>query len=153
MWTCKLCDRLLSTRYELLKHLRLRHFHHSLTGQYPCVYLDCPCTFTSWKKLLSHTYRTHSKLETAGAQSTTFSCQTKVKSLFIVNFFRCTGHAKQSKLRFPLSMQTSINTGQDKTRHTLKCTGQDVQYSTIHIIKCIGTTEHVETIMLNESKK
>ena len=76
MWPCKLCDSSLSTRYELLKHFRLRHFHHSQTGRYPCVYLDCPCTFTSWKKPLTHTYRTHSKLETAGAQSTTFSCQT-----------------------------------------------------------------------------
>ncbi|XP_070410625.1 uncharacterized protein [Nothobranchius furzeri] len=76
MWPCKLCDRLLSTRYELLKHFRLKHFHHSHTGRYPCAYLDCPCTFTSWKKLLSHTYRIHSKLETGGAQSTTFSCQT-----------------------------------------------------------------------------
>lgn len=76
MWPCNLCDSSLSTRYELLKHFRLRHFHHSRTGQYPCAYLDCPCTFTSWKKLLSHIYRTHSKLETAGAQPTTFSCQT-----------------------------------------------------------------------------
>ena len=48
------CDSSLSTRYELLKHFRLRHIHHSLTGQYPCVYLDCPCTFISWKKLESH---------------------------------------------------------------------------------------------------
>lgn len=72
MWLCKLCDSMLSTRYELLKHFRLRH---SCTHRYPCVYLDCPCTFLSWKKLLSHTYRRHSELETGDAQSTTFSCQ------------------------------------------------------------------------------
>lgn len=76
MWCCKLCESSLSSRYELLKHLRLRHSHHSRTFRYPCVYVDCPCTFTTWKKLLSHTYRTHIKLDKAGAQSITFSCHT-----------------------------------------------------------------------------
>ena len=76
MWPCKVCDISLPTRYGLLKHFRLRHFHYGLTCRYPCVYADCPCTFTTWKDLSSHTYQTHRKLETADVQLTSFSCQT-----------------------------------------------------------------------------
>ena len=76
MWPCRLCDSILSSRYELIKHFRLRHFHHARTCKYPCIYVECPCTFTTWKKLLTHIYREHRKLETAVAQSTTFKCQT-----------------------------------------------------------------------------
>lgn len=42
-WPCKVCD-------ELLKH-----FHYGFNCRYPCTYTDCPCTFKSWKNLLSHT--------------------------------------------------------------------------------------------------
>lgn len=76
MWACKLCDSSLSSRYELIKHFRLRHFNHGSTCQYPCVYVECPCTFRTWKNLLSHIYRTHRKLETTDTRSTTFTCQT-----------------------------------------------------------------------------
>jgi len=75
MWPCKVCDISLSTRYELLKHFRLKHFHYGRNCRYPCVYADCPCTFTSWKNLLSHTYQTHRKLTAANVQLTSFCCQ------------------------------------------------------------------------------
>ncbi len=67
-----MCNISLSTRYELLKHFRLKHIHYG--RRYPCIYPDCPRTFTSWKNLLSHTYQTHRK-PTAHAQVTTFLCQ------------------------------------------------------------------------------
>ncbi len=75
MWPCKVCDITLSTRYELLKHFRLKHFNYGRKCRYTCPYADCPCTFTSWKSLLRHTYETHKKLTTAHAQLTTFLCQ------------------------------------------------------------------------------
>ena len=75
MWPCKVCDISLSTRYELLKHFRLKHFLHGSNRRYPCVYVDCSCTFTRWKNLLSHIYQKHRNLETPHVQFTTFSCQ------------------------------------------------------------------------------
>lgn len=75
MWPCKVCATSLSSRYELLKHFRLKHFHYGRNCRYPCPYADCPCTFTRWKNLLSHTYQTHRKSTTPHIQLTTFFCQ------------------------------------------------------------------------------
>lgn len=76
MWQCKVCKKSLSSRYELLKHFKLKHCHYGRNFRYPCVYLDCPCTFTLWKKLIVHVYRSHSTQTTQKSlKLATFSCQ------------------------------------------------------------------------------
>lgn len=64
MWNCTDCDISVGRTYELLKHLRLIHGHYGRKYRYPCTYTDCPCTFTSWKSLMSHTYKAHAKKAT-----------------------------------------------------------------------------------------
>ncbi|KAJ0003222.1 hypothetical protein NQD34_008320 [Periophthalmus magnuspinnatus] len=56
MWQCKLCQKVVSTRTRLFRHYKLVHVSRPL---YPCIYLDCPCTFKTFKTLYSHTSRVH----------------------------------------------------------------------------------------------
>ena len=58
MWRCKECDVSLSSRFELLKHIRLQHRHRQ---RYPCPHTKCPCSFKTWNALHIHLSRVHPK--------------------------------------------------------------------------------------------
>ena len=74
VWQCKVCGKSVASRYELLKHGKLKH--HGNRFRHPCPYTNCPCTFRLWNSLLSHIYRSH-KTQTSPKPSelSTFSCQ------------------------------------------------------------------------------
>ena len=77
MWECKLCDiSPVSSRYEILKHYKLKHGHYSHRHRHHCVYTRCSCTFKSYSKLLSHIYRTHStEASPKSVEQCSFSCK------------------------------------------------------------------------------
>lgn len=76
VWVCKVCGISVASRYELLKHSKLKHGHYGNRFRHPCPYSNCPCTFRLWNSLLSHIYRSH-KTQTSSKPSElfTFSCQ------------------------------------------------------------------------------
>lgn len=75
MWQCKECPSQLASRYLLLQHFRQTHVCFRGSFRYPCPYTDCPCTFSTWSKLLNHTYKIHAKQETPKPEElTTFQC-------------------------------------------------------------------------------
>ncbi len=49
MWPCKVCDITLSTRYELLKHFRLKHLNYGRKCRYTCPYADCYMSRFKWR--------------------------------------------------------------------------------------------------------
>lgn len=59
MWCCKLCSLSVSKRYQILKHLRLKHSILGLRRSYPCIYSHCLCTFKTWGGLRTHLSRAH----------------------------------------------------------------------------------------------
>lgn len=76
MWNCKDCGTSVSSRFQLLKHFKLRHGHYGRNFRYPCAYASCPCTFKTWNNLLSHIYRDHSKQTSQQRiELYTFHCQ------------------------------------------------------------------------------
>lgn len=75
MWQCKECSLELASRYLVLQHFRQTHGHFRGSYRYPCPYIDCPCTFNTWSKLLNHTYKSHGKQQTPKpVEGSTFQC-------------------------------------------------------------------------------
>ncbi|XP_061910700.1 uncharacterized protein LOC133654400 [Entelurus aequoreus] len=75
MWQCKECSLELVSRYLLLQHFRQTHGHLRGSYRYPCPYTDCPCSFSTWSKLLNHTYKVHGKQQTPKtAEVATLKC-------------------------------------------------------------------------------
>ncbi|KAL2089329.1 hypothetical protein ACEWY4_014017 [Coilia grayii] len=76
LWVCKVCGLSLLSRFELLKHWKLKHGHQVNRFRHPCPYSNCPCTFRLWNSLLRHVYRSHkaqNSLKTS--TSSKFCCQ------------------------------------------------------------------------------
>lgn len=71
-----MCGISVVTRYELLKHYRLKHCHQGSSFRHPCPFANCPCKFRLFRSLLSHVYRSH-QTQTSSESSglTTFACQ------------------------------------------------------------------------------
>ncbi|KAL4006537.1 all-trans-retinol 3,4-desaturase [Sarotherodon galilaeus] len=91
MWTCKSCSLELSSRYVLLKHFRQAHGHIRGVSRFPCPYSDCPCSFTTWTKLLNHTYKNHSEQTTQNkSEQSIFQCPICSRREYISerNFFQ-----------------------------------------------------------------
>lgn len=60
------------SRYELLKHIRLKHHKRQ---HYSCVYSNCPCNFKTLNALHIHLSRVHPKQNSQKPlELTTFSC-------------------------------------------------------------------------------
>ena len=75
IWKCKVCGISVVSRYELLKHSKLKHGHHGNRFRHPCPYSDCPCTFVLWNSLLNHIYRSHqTQASSKTSELCTFSC-------------------------------------------------------------------------------
>lgn len=75
MWKCKECAAEETTRYQLLKHYRLKHGHFGRKHPYPCTYSNCPCTFKTWNALRSHLCRSHfDQTSQKSVDCTTFNC-------------------------------------------------------------------------------
>jgi hypothetical protein len=60
MWKCKGCSELVSSRFQLLHHYKLKHPHYGRTVRYLCTYIDCPCAFKTWNALIVHQSHVHS---------------------------------------------------------------------------------------------
>lgn len=72
MWQCKVCSLSLASRYEILKHFRLQH---QRVQRYPCLHLNCPCTFKTWNALHIHLSRIHTEQNIQELQElSTFCC-------------------------------------------------------------------------------
>lgn len=72
MWRCKDCNVSLSSRLELLKHIRLQHRHRQ---RYPCPHTTCPCTFKTWNAVHIHLSRVHPQQKSQELlELSTFSC-------------------------------------------------------------------------------
>ncbi|XP_058496151.1 uncharacterized protein LOC131466732 [Solea solea] len=75
MWRCKQCAETLSTRYQLLKHYKLKHGHFGQRHTFPCTYYDCPCSFKTWNALKTHLSRCHvEEILGTSAELVTFTC-------------------------------------------------------------------------------
>lgn len=75
MWRCKQCSETVSTRYQLLKHYKLKHYHFGQRYSYPCTYYECPCSFKTWNALKTHLSRCHvDVLSTNSAAHGVFTC-------------------------------------------------------------------------------
>ncbi|KAK0148560.1 putative nuclease HARBI1 [Merluccius polli] len=75
MWKCRECAAEETTRYQLLKHYRLKHGHFGRRHPYPCIYLSCPCKFKTWNGLRSHLCRSHvDQTSQKLVDGTTFCC-------------------------------------------------------------------------------
>ena len=75
MWRCKQCSETVSTRYQLLKHYKLKHYHFGQRHSYPCTYCECSCSFKTWNALKTHLSRCHvDVLRTRSAEQGVFTC-------------------------------------------------------------------------------
>ena len=75
MWRCKQWTETQSTRYQLLKHYKLKHGHFGQRHPYPCTYYECPCSFKTWNALKTHLSRCHvESLPVLSAELVTFTC-------------------------------------------------------------------------------
>lgn len=75
MWTCKACSVVATSRLKLLQHYRLKHRHFGRNSCFPCVYLNCPCSFRTWNALKIHLNRFHvTQTRQRQSKNSTFNC-------------------------------------------------------------------------------
>lgn len=74
MWKCRQCAESVLTRYQLLKHYRLKHGHYGQRHSYPCTYYECPCSFKTWNALKTHLSRCHIDSSSRSGEPVIFTC-------------------------------------------------------------------------------
>lgn len=64
-----------STRYQLLKHYKLKHYHFGQRHSFPCTYYECRCSFKTWNALKTLLSRCHvDALRTRSVEQGVFIC-------------------------------------------------------------------------------
>ncbi len=95
-WPCKLCSAVVPAKTDILKHYRLHHGTFGHSHAFPCIHIDCPCSFKNWSSFRCHLSRQHPAVDSLNSPQVTifFTCLLCQKSGFPSEkeFFEHIGH-------------------------------------------------------------
>ncbi|XP_034430208.1 uncharacterized protein LOC117754952 [Hippoglossus hippoglossus] len=118
MWNCKLCSKSISSRYDLLKHLRLQHRQRQ---RYPCPHTNCPCTFKTWNAMHIHLSRVHPKQNSQELlELSTFRCTL------------CTCRSLSTEKDYFIHIGTHLKSNETVTCMFMGCSFKTNVYGTFH---------------------